>query len=157
MLSYSLIISTWKCNKISNIKIAKHSWGVHLPSTYSPTCSSQNLSHFSKPFTLHPFQSLEAMSDFFLLLLTAHIQSANCSKQIQNTITDWLQPCLTQWTYEPCHVGPPKTDRSWWRVLTKRGPLEKGMGNHFSILALKTPSSVLKLVSTGLLGLWGAA
>ena len=30
-------------------------------------------------------------------------------------------------------------DGSWWRVLTKRGPLEKGMANHFSILALRTP------------------
>ena len=28
---------------------------------------------------------------------------------------------------------------SWWRVLTKRGPLEKGMANHFSILAVRTP------------------
>ena len=49
------------------------------------------------------------------------------------------QPCLTQWNYEPCHVGPPKMDRSWWRVLIKRGPLGKGMANHFSILALRTP------------------
>ena len=30
-------------------------------------------------------------------------------------------------------------DGSWWRVLTKCGPLEKGMANHFSILALRTP------------------
>ena len=30
-----------------------------------------------------------------------------------------------------------KTDGSWWRVLTKCGPLEKGMANHFSILALR--------------------
>ena len=34
-------------------------------------------------------------------------------------------------------VGPPKTDGSWWRVLTEQGPLEKGMANHFSILALR--------------------
>ena len=27
-------------------------------------------------------------------------------------------------------------DGSWWRVLTKCGPLEKGMAKHFSILAL---------------------
>ena len=27
---------------------------------------------------------------------------------------------------------------SWWRVLTKWGPLEKGIANHFSILALRT-------------------
>ena len=26
-------------------------------------------------------------------------------------------------------------DRSWWRVLTKCGPLEKAMANHFSIPA----------------------
>ena len=39
--------------------------------------------------------------------------------------------------YEPCHEGPPKTDGSWWRILTKRGPLEKGMANNFSILALR--------------------
>ena len=29
---------------------------------------------------------------------------------------------------------------SWWRDLTECGPLEKGMANHFSILALGTPS-----------------
>ena len=52
------------------------------------------------------------------------------------------QSCLTQWNYEPCHVGPPKTDRSWWRVLTKCGWLEKGMTNHFSILALRTLNSM---------------
>ena len=50
------------------------------------------------------------------------------------------QPCLTQWiNYEPCRVGAPKMKRSWWRVLTKCGPLEKGMANHFSILVLRTP------------------
>ena len=29
--------------------------------------------------------------------------------------------------------------RSWWRGLTECGSLEKGMANHFSILALRTP------------------
>ena len=33
---------------------------------------------------------------------------------------------------------------SWGRVLTKWGPLEKGMANHFSILALRTPWTVWK-------------
>ena len=28
---------------------------------------------------------------------------------------------------------------SWWRDLTECGPLEKGLANHFSILALRTP------------------
>ena len=47
-------------------------------------------------------------------------------------------------SYEPCCVGPPMMDGSWWRVLTKCGPLEKGMANHFSILALRTPWTVWK-------------
>jgi len=37
------------------------------------------------------------------------------------------------------NVGPPKMDQSWWRVKKKHGPLEKGMANHFSILALIIP------------------
>ena len=34
-------------------------------------------------------------------------------------------------------MGPPKMDRSKWRVLTKRGPLEKRLANYFSIFALR--------------------
>ena len=34
--------------------------------------------------------------------------------------------------------------RSWWSDLTECGPLEKGMANHFSILALRTPWTVWK-------------
>ena len=30
-------------------------------------------------------------------------------------------------------------DRSWWKVLTKHGLLEKGLANRFSILALGNP------------------
>ena len=41
-------------------------------------------------------------------------------------------------------VGPPKTGGSRWRGLTECGPLEKGMANHFSILALRTPWTVWK-------------
>ena len=36
-------------------------------------------------------------------------------------------------------MGQPKMGGSWWRGLTECGPLEKGMANHFSILALRTP------------------
>ena len=35
--------------------------------------------------------------------------------------------------------GPPKMGGSWWRGLTECDPVEKGMTNHFSILALRTP------------------
>ena len=53
-----------------------------------------------------------------------------------------LQPYLTQWNYEQCRVKPPKMDGSWLRLLTKHGPLENRMANHFSILALRTPWTV---------------
>ena len=59
-------------------------------------------------------------------------------------VTNWLGSfpleslCLAQWNYKPGHVGSSKTDGSWWRVLTKRGPLEKGIADHFSILGLRT-------------------
>ena len=33
-------------------------------------------------------------------------------------------------------------DRSWWRVLTKRGPLEKGMTNQYS--CLESPMNSMK-------------
>ena len=36
--------------------------------------------------------------------------------------------------------GATKMGGSWWRDLTECGPLEKGMANHFSVLALRTPS-----------------
>ena len=41
---------------------------------------------------------------------------------------------------KPSHaLGQLKTGGSWWRGLTECGPLEKGIANHFSILALRTP------------------
>ena len=46
----------------------------------------------------------------------------------------------------------------WWRVLTKRGPLEKGMANDFSILAFRTPWTVWKCDGQGSLACyspWG--
>ena len=60
------------------------------------------------------------------------------------------QPChgegdgITQWSYKPCYAGQPKMDRSWGTVLTKYGPLKKGMAKHSSILALRTPWTVWK-------------
>ena len=47
---------------------------------------------------------------------------------LSNSIKLWAMPCR-----------PSEMDRSLWRVLTKHGPLEKGMANHFSIPALRIP------------------
>ena len=35
-------------------------------------------------------------------------------------------------------------DGPWWRVWAKCGPLEKGMANHFNILALRNPLNGMK-------------
>ena len=40
-------------------------------------------------------------------------------------------------------------DGSWWRGLTECGPLDKGMANHFTILALRTPWTVWKSKKLG--------
>ena len=89
--------------------------------------------------------SILKCSAFFMVQLSHPYMTTG--KTIVSTIPDWSlgsQPCLTQGNYEPCHVGPPKANSSWWRVLTKRGPLEKGTANHFSILALRNPWTVWK-------------
>ena len=44
------------------------------------------------------------------------------------------QPCLTQWNYELCYIGPPKIVGSWRRALTKSDALEKGMTDQFLFL-----------------------
>ena len=70
------------------------------------------------------------------------------SNWMTTTMNEWpphgSQPChgegawVTQWSYEPCPSGPLKMDGSQWRVMTKQGPLEKGMATHSSILAWRT-------------------
>ena len=77
----------------------------------------------------------------------SHQRADRMKTAITENWSNWshgAQPCLSQWNYEPCRVRIPKTDGSSWRVLTKRGPQEKGMANHFSILALGTPWTVWK-------------
>ena len=66
-------------------------------------------------------------------------------RKLTKLIIDHKQPCLTQWNCESCLVGPPKMEGSWWRVLTKHGPLEKGTANYFSILPLRTSWIVWKV------------
>ena len=49
----------------------------------------------------------------------------------------------------PC--GATQDRQAWWRGLTECGPLEKGIANHFSILALRTPWTVWKSKMIGYL------
>ena len=64
-------------------------------------------------------------------------------RKLSKLIT-WITACLTQGNYEPCLVEPLRMNASWWRFLTKHGPLEKGMADHFGILASRTPRTIWK-------------
>ena len=112
---------------------------IGLKIYWAPPCPSEQE-------LVSPSVSLSHQEDSISLLFFS-IRGQTDWKPVTENLPIWShgpQPCLTQWNYEPCHVGPSKTDGSWWRVLTKRGPLEKGMANHFSILALRTPWKVWK-------------
>ena len=69
-------------------------------------------------------------------------------RKLANLIT-WTTALSNSMKLRHAIWGPPKTDGSWWRGLTECGPLEKGMANHFSILALRTPWTVWKGKMTG--------
>ena len=56
----------------------------------------------------------------------------------------WTTACLTQWNYEPCRVGPPKMDGSWWRVLKKPWSTGEGNGKPLQYSCLRTPWTVWK-------------
>ena len=86
--------------------------------------------------------SQQEASISLLFLSSEGRQNENHRHRKQSDWSHGPQPCLTQWNYEPCRLGSPKIDGSWWRVLTKRCPLVKGMANHFSILALRNPWTV---------------
>ena len=111
----------WKESGISRVRLwnVSFSWGP----TWFPLGQSLQSGSFHKP------------------LILIHQRVDRMKTTIKENESNWshAQPCLTQWNYEPCHVAPPKADGSWWRVLTKHGPLEKGMAKHYSILALRTP------------------
>ena len=71
-------------------------------------------------------------------------QNKNHSHRKLTKLITWitaLSKSMKLWAI-PCKT--PETDGSQWRGLTKRGPLERGMANHFSILALRIPRTVWK-------------
>ena len=66
-------------------------------------------------------QSLPSGS-FHKPLILIHQRVDRMKNHNHRKLTNWShgpQPCLTQCNYEPCYVGPPKMNRSWWRVLKR--------------------------------------
>ena len=77
-------------------------WAGSSSSEQDPVCPTVSLSHQEASISLLPL---------------SHRGKTERKPQSQKTNqTDHgPQPCITQWNYEPCCVGPPKMDRSWWR------------------------------------------
>ena len=110
----------------------------NLPAMRETWIHSQGLKDPPRPSFPHS-QSLPSGSFYNPLI---HQRADRLKTTVTENLPIWPhgpQPCLTQWNYEPCQVGSPKMDGSWWRVLTKCGPLEKAMANHVSILSLRIP------------------
>ena len=107
-------------------------WAWPYPWEQDPVSPSVSLSHQEASISLFSL-SIRGQTEW-----KPQSQKANQTDHMDHSLV------LTQWNYETCHVGPPETNGSWWRVLTKHGPLEKGMVNHFSVLALRTPWTVWK-------------
>ena len=98
------------------------------PNPYHPSPKVTNIPQIKSPLCFYGTSGLLPLINLFL-------------GQLLTLTTRTLPPCRQH------HSIPlitkillmPQMDGSRWRVLTKCGPLEKGMANHFSILALRTP------------------
>ena len=96
-----------------------------------PCCNNTQASY------LHPSVGRQKKQE----LQSHSLQNKNHDHQKQDDHMDHSLGELNEAMHGP---GSPTTDGSWWRVLTKRGPLEKGVANHSSIPALSTPQTVWK-------------
>ena len=101
-------------------------WAWLCPSEQDPVSPSISLSHQETSISL------------LSCSIRGHIDwKPQWQKTSQSDHMDSSLVCLNE--IRPCHVGPPKTDVSWWRGLKECGPLEKRMASQFSILVVRTP------------------
>ena len=104
------------------------------------------ISAFFAEDTVSPSTSLSQQEASISLLLPSaeDRQNENHNHRKLTNLTSWaiaLSNSMKLWAML-CRAT--KMDRSWWRVLTKCGPLEEGMASYFSILALRIPWTVWK-------------
>ena len=108
-------------------------WAWPCPSEQDPFSNTVCLSHQEASISLLSL-SLRGQKEW-----KPQSQKTNQANHMDHSLV-WLSETLSH-----ALSGHPRwMDGSWWRVLTKRDPLEKGMANHFSILALRAPWTVWK-------------
>ena len=106
-------------------------WAWPCPSEQDPFSPSVSLSHQEASISLLSF-SIRGLTDW-------KPQSQN--RKLTNLIT-WTTALSNSMKLSHAVAHRATQDGSWWWVLTNHGPLEKGMANHFNILALRTPWTV---------------
>ena len=103
--------------------------------TYPRTNCLTDFNYFSnkqpKTFFYHVYLQISGLA-FLFQLLDLYSQKTSQSNHTRTTAFSN--------SMKLSHACGATQDRgSWWRGLTECGPLEKGMANHFSIPALRTP------------------
>ena len=80
-----------------------------------------------------------------IILQSKTPQFKKISVKVESDESNWSWPCHSKGglhnsvkLWACYYAGPPKTDGTQWRVLTKHGPLEEGIVNHSSILVWRT-------------------
>ena len=116
-------------NGNKQIKILLCFWGLSKKPHYSSPPLFKSSGSFHKP------------------LIFIHQRMDRKKTTITENLSNWLdgpQPCLTQWNYEPCLVGPHKMDEVMVDSSDKSWSTGEGNANLFSILALRTPRTAWK-------------
>ena len=132
----------WWCFEVAIIFITSTIVWPHFKQQGGNTAPSENwiknLLSMALPIRTRPgFPLSQSLPSGSFQNPLSHQRADRMKTAITENWSNWshgAQPCLSQWNYEPCRVRIPKTDGSSWRVLTKRGPQEKGMADHFSTL-----------------------
>ena len=113
----------------------------------------QNMAPPSRTRPSFPLSQSLSSGSFHKPLILLHQKEDRLKTTItenQTNRSNGPQPCqwnsMKLWSM-PCRATQDRW--AWWRVLTKHGPLEKGMANHFNTLALRIPWRTWKSKKTG--------
>ena len=91
---------------------------VYWMLSFKPAFSYHSSTFIKQLFSYSSLSAFRVVSSSYLKLLflpailipaRASSSPAFCMMYSAHKLNKLKQPCLTQWNYEPCHVGPPKT------------------------------------------------
>ena len=105
------------CNLVGNIIFRLTQWTYleYLSIIYLSLSIIYCLSlYLSSIYLYHP-SSLYLTSIYHQSIIYLSIYLSSTYVYLSIKLITWTQPCLTQWNYEPYHIGPPNTDGSWWK------------------------------------------